>query len=192
MDKFQHPTADQQGDRSSQRKVINMVGLKKQRSLALAIFPLWYSWMMTGGVGAADGEGVDDETINQIIKQRLKLLLIDDEDGFRTAMAFHLEEVYGCRVKEVAQGLEAVREYEAGNTYDLVFLDLMMHPMNGVETFRQLKQLDGDCPIVMMSAHTAGREWQEAEQLGAELIAKPMSEKTLARILSSCKKKGPK
>jgi DNA-binding NtrC family response regulator len=72
----------------------------------------------------------------------------------------------------------------AGGEFDLVFLDIKMHPMNGIETFAELKKIAPNCAIVMMSAHSDSEEWEKAVRLDVEVVEKPIQEHTMTQILS--------
>lgn len=132
----------------------------------------------------------DDEIANATdalfptTNKRLKILLVDDQEDFREALAYNLEEVFGANVKQVETGVDAIRLVSAGNCFDLIFLDLMMFPMNGIRAYSELKRIDSHCRIVIMSAYTDSPEWIEAQQLGAEMITKPIDNDSLENALS--------
>src|SRR5882724_2153426 len=104
----------------------------------------------------------DREIAGMIREKHLRLLVVDDNDEYRRAMTFNLNVKYGADVTAVNSGLEAISEVRAGNRYDLTFLDIMMARMNGIETYLELKKLDPDSSIVLMSAYSGSKEWAEA------------------------------
>ena len=116
-------------------------------------------------------------------KKDLQVLVIDDEDRYRRSLRFRLTHTYGATVTDVGSGPEALQALEAGNIYDVIFLDISMPGMNGIETYRALQSYRPDCFIVMMSAFVGGDLWREAETLGLPLVSKPILESRMYEIL---------
>lgn len=123
------------------------------------------------------------EMINYIRSRCLRILIIDDEDAFREAMTYNLTGKYAAQVTAVNSGEKAIEKLRAGDTYNLIFLDLMMRPMDGITTFKELKAINEESRIVIMSAYSESQEWNTAKEMGIELLAKPPSEKRLMQIL---------
>jgi CheY-like chemotaxis protein len=99
-------------------------------------------------------------------------------------MSYVLIEKYGAQVKDVGSGMEAINILSAGERFDIIFLDIMMPRMNGIETYKKLREVRGvACPIVMMSAFSDSKEWKEVKELGVELTPKPISEEMIVSIL---------
>ena len=72
--------------------------------------------------------------------------------------------------------------------YDIIFMDHMMPIMNGIETFRKMKELDNnkniDTPIVMLTANAlAGIEEMYKAEGFADYIIKPVQRKILCEII---------
>ena len=118
------------------------------------------------------------------IKDRhLKILVIDDELRFRKALSSNLSEVYEAVVTDVDSGFDAIQRLKAGEAFDLIFLDLKMPDMNGTETYGELKKIDAQCSIVMMSSTSDSDEWVTASRLDGELLSKPSIVQKLPRLL---------
>ena len=72
--------------------------------------------------------------------------------------------------------------------YDIIFMDHMMPIMNGIETFRKMKELDNnkniDTPIVMLTANALSgiEEMYKAEGF-ADYIIKPVQRNNLCEII---------
>ncbi len=105
------------------------------------------------------------------MKQRI--LVIDDEAAIRDSMRMILEyEGYECILAPTAQeGLTLVEREPP----DLVFLDIKMPGMDGLEALTKIKTSNDALPVVMISGHgTASTGW-EAHKLGAfAFIEKPL------------------
>lgn len=81
------------------------------------------------------------------------VLVADDEEIYVTVTTKMLERS-GARVLSAGDGLEAVRQYERHkDEIALVFLDLEMPRLNGVETFRRLKILSPNVRVVIISGY---------------------------------------
>jgi len=126
----------------------------------------------------------DMGNIEAIKEKGLRILLVDDEERFRRAMARYLRSQFKTDVRHVGSGRAAIQEFEKGNPYDVVFLDLMMPDLTGVQTYLELKKKNVTSRIVFMSAHSNSEEWEKAEQLGLDPIAKPITDEKFAEIFS--------
>ncbi len=87
--------------------------------------------------------GKNDKTI--------RLLLVDDEEDFRSATTAVLER-RGFSVKEAASGYEALEaiQYECP---DIVLLDLKMPGMSGIETLQKIRELHTSLPVIILTGH---------------------------------------
>ncbi|NLJ99915.1 MAG: response regulator, partial [Clostridia bacterium] len=79
---------------------------------------------------------------------------------------------------EIAQnGLEALELFENSpkDTYDLILMDVQMPEMDGYEAARHIRKLDGDIPIIAMTARTLVDEKQRCFEAGMnDHISKPI------------------
>ena len=79
-----------------------------------------------------------------------RILVIDDDLAIRKSFALALEDA-DCRVDTVESGEEGVDK--ASNTeYDLIFLDLKMPGINGVETLIRLRDNRYKMPVYIITA----------------------------------------
>lgn len=120
-----------------------------------------------------------------------KLLIIDDERGIRNTLREILaDEGHEVDVAENGkQGLEMAH----AKAYDLIFSDIKMPEMDGMEVLKALKEptpdpsLEGreDCPVVMISGHGDIETAVQALKMGAyDFLLKPLD---LNRILITTK-----
>lgn len=79
-----------------------------------------------------------------------RILVIDDEEAVRKSFILALEDTdYQVETAESGEkGFERIQT----NKYDLVFLDLKMPGMNGVETLRKLRKVDESVPVYIVTA----------------------------------------
>ncbi len=103
-----------------------------------------------------------------------RILVIDDEPAIRDTMRMILEyEGYECLT--AGSGAEGLTMAERESP-DLVFLDIKMPGMDGLETLSRLRGMNDALPVVIVSAHGTASTALEAGRLGAfRFIEKPLS-----------------
>ncbi len=102
-----------------------------------------------------------------------RILVIDDEAGIRQALG-QLLEYEGYAVQTVASGLEGLTAYDTFRPH-LVFLDVKMAGIDGIETLRRMRAADPAAVVVMISGHATIQTAVEATQLGAfDILEKPL------------------
>ena len=120
--------------------------------------------------------------------RKLRILVVDDENGVRTSLAANLE-LDGYDVMEAADGyraLELVREYE----FDLVITDMMMPGLNGLDTFRGIKKLRPDAVVMIITAFAGQELLDDALNEGAyTVVFKPVNVDRLLRIAAKALKR---
>ena len=94
----------------------------------------------------------------------IRILLIDDEDGFRRPMEFWLK-AKGYQVTGAVSGEEGLMMI-ARERPSIVCLDMKMPGMNGIETLRKIRENDKTLPVIMITAHGTPEDMKEAERLG--------------------------
>ena len=102
-----------------------------------------------------------------------RVLIVDDEKGIREALKQVLE-YEEIEVQTCASGHEALRVYPEFQPH-LVFLDVKMEGMDGLETLKRVRELDPHAQVVMISGHGTIQTAVEATQLGAyDFLEKPL------------------
>src|SRR6266540_739345 len=107
------------------------------------------------------------------------ILIVDDEKLIQSTLRGELEDE-GYRVTAVGSAEEALARL-ADDAPDLVFLDIWMPGMDGLEALAEIKQRRPETAVVMISGHGTIETAVKATKLGAyDFIEKPLSlEKTL-------------
>jgi two-component system nitrogen regulation response regulator NtrX len=110
------------------------------------------------------------------------ILIVDDEPAIQKALRDVLEDE-GYRVSAVGSGADALKAV-SDETPDLVFLDIWMPRMDGLDTLAELKRLRPEAAVVMISGHGTIETAVKATRLGAyDFVEKPLSlEKTLVTV----------
>ena len=102
-----------------------------------------------------------------------RVMIVDDEKGIREALKQVLE-YEDIQVRVCASGNEALLAYP-DFTPHLVFLDVKMEGMDGLETLKKIRELDPHAQVVMISGHGTIQTAVEATQLGAyDFLEKPL------------------
>ncbi|MFZ5573074.1 MAG: response regulator [Thermodesulfobacteriota bacterium] len=103
-----------------------------------------------------------------------RMLIVDDEKNIRLTMSQSLEPL-GLPVQTAVNGEEALQKLREG-PFKLVFLDLKMTGMNGMEVLRQIKNDWPKTRVIIITAHGTIESAVEAMKLGAvDFIQKPFS-----------------
>ncbi len=105
------------------------------------------------------------------ISKLAQILVVDDDEAIRDALMEILEDDYS--VVSVDSGFKAIKEIKK-SIFDLIFLDIVMPEMDGIETLKQIKDHDKNLDVIMISAVDRAREATNSLKLGAyDYITKP-------------------
>jgi CheY-like chemotaxis protein len=113
------------------------------------------------------------------------LLVVEEEDGVRTLLRLALSR-FGFTVLTAANGPEAVTVYQnAGQSIDLILMDVRMRGMDGPQTLDQIKQINPHVRCCFMTGDTAVSRREELLAAGAlKVFRKPfLSMSQLAKAL---------
>ena len=83
--------------------------------------------------------------------ERLRVLIVDDEDRFRESLSKQLE-MRGFEVFDVGNGEDAIKIVRHDNP-QVVILDQKMPGMDGIQTLKELKRIRPEVQIVMHTGH---------------------------------------
>jgi two-component system response regulator (stage 0 sporulation protein F) len=95
----------------------------------------------------------------------INILVIDDETVIRELL-FDVLSRKGYSVDTAEDGLQGLAKAEA-KKYDIVFTDIRMPGMNGVEVYKRLKVISPDSRVIVMTGYGLEQMIQEALSLGA-------------------------
>src|SRR3954463_14127 len=102
-----------------------------------------------------------------------RVLIVDDEPGIRGALS-QLLEFEGYEVRAVPTAVDGIKDYERWHPH-LVFLDVKMAGIDGIEALKAIRTFDPSAIVVMISGHATIQTAVEATQLGAyDILEKPL------------------
>lgn len=118
------------------------------------------------------------------MSSRRKILVVDDQDSQRLALASILEDE-GHEVLEAESGYQAIDTVKE-NSIDLVLMDIKMPGINGVQAFREIKKVSPQTTVVMMTGFAVEDLVQAALDEGAfSVIYKPFDVGKVIRLVES-------
>jgi len=121
------------------------------------------------------------------MNNKTKILLIDDEVEFISTLAERLR-LRGYAPKIAETGNEGITIL-TNEGFDVVVLDLMMPGLSGLETLKQIKQIDSSLPVILLTGHGATKDGLEGLRIGAyDYLMKPLDIKELINKMSSALK----
>ncbi len=113
---------------------------------------------------------------------RFKILVVDDELIVRESMVGWLKKG-GYQVESAGGGIEALERMEEA-AYDLLFLDIKMPDMSGIEVLKTVKTRYPSTMVVMITAYGSVETAVEAMKLGAnDYLMKPFEPEQLALLV---------
>jgi CheY-like chemotaxis protein len=121
-----------------------------------------------------------------------KILIVDDDSAVQTTIRLLLERA-GHSVVGASDGRKGLAIFESGD-FDLLFLDIFMPGMDGLETMRLVHQQQPLIPIIVISGHPlpsgsgSGPDFLTmATKLGAvSSLQKPFRPAALLAAVASC------
>lgn len=111
-------------------------------------------------------------------------VLIAEDNPLNVLVLSKLLEEFGISADVAGNGMEAVNMVNK-ESYDLVFMDVHMPEMDGVEATRRLRDTNNTVPIVALSANITQKVRKEAREAGMqEYLTKPFTREAILGILS--------
>ncbi|MCK5126836.1 MAG: anion permease [candidate division Zixibacteria bacterium] len=120
-----------------------------------------------------------------------KILLVDDEDKFRSDLAERLN-LRGYETIEAGNGEYAIKAARSDNDIDVVLLDLKMPGLSGEQTLTELKKYRPAIQIIMLTGHGSMASAMEIGRLEAyAYLQKPCEIDKLVETIEAARKDRP-
>ena len=119
------------------------------------------------------------------MSQRIPILIVDDDPGFRDLLEFNLK-LSGFEVTQATSGPEALEIAKEQPQPSVILLDTTMPEMSGLEVLSELKYTEEteNIPVFMLTAKTMIGDIEQAFEIGADdYITKPVKMKKLGRMI---------
>jgi DNA-binding NtrC family response regulator len=101
-----------------------------------------------------------------------KVLIVDDEERFRNTLS-RLLGMHHIPSKAVGSALDALAELGAAS-YDIVLLDVRMPGMSGVEALAEIKKINTNIEVIILTGHASVDVAVDIMRLGGyEYLLKP-------------------
>ena len=110
-----------------------------------------------------------------------RIMVVDDDVDLRTTLQEILADE-GRDVVSAEDGIQAVQMASEG-PFALIFMDIQMPGMNGVDAFLAIKELRPDCKVVLMTGYSVESLVRTALSEGAiNVLGKPVSIEQILEI----------
>lgn len=114
----------------------------------------------------------------------LNILLVDNEAEFLEAITYWLE-TKEHHVQVCYSGPEAIESIKKA-TPDIVFLDIFMPDMDGMEVLKEIRSFNATLPVIMVTGYPKEEKMNEAIKLGVSgFFPKSGSFEDLGRIIKA-------
>lgn len=120
----------------------------------------------------------------------MHILMIEDNESVCEMMEMFFEKE-NWQVTFIHDGQEGLDEYlEKSDTYHLIILDIMLPSMDGIQICREIRKVDKEVPVIMLTAKDSESDEVIGLEIGADdYVTKPFSPLTLvARIKSTARR----
>ena len=117
-----------------------------------------------------------------------KLLYVEDDTITREIMHEILQE-YFLEVIVAENGQEGLKAFK-NNQVDIIFTDISMPQMNGIEMLQEIRKVNEDIPVVILSAYNETKYLFDSIKLSVcDYLLKPLNSDALDDLLQKCQKK---
>ncbi len=120
------------------------------------------------------------------MKEKASILIVDDNISLCKTMSFVLGRK-GYAVATAKDGAEAIERVKE-RPFDMIFMDIKMPLMNGVETYRRIKEIRPEAAVMMMTAYAVEDLVQQALEEGAYgIVYKPLDIERVVAVIEEAR-----
>lgn len=118
----------------------------------------------------------------------MSVLVCDDSMFARKSLCMFIATLGVKNIYEASDGAEAVEKYKA-NKPDIVFMDIVMPVITGIEALEQIIEFDPEAKVIMASSVGTQAHLKSAIKSGAsDFLQKPISNDQVKQILENAAK----
>ena len=112
-----------------------------------------------------------------------KILVVDDDQSILSIFEYILQEA-GYVTETASDGYEAIEKIKTLNDIDLMFMDVKMPGLSGIDAFKEIQKINPRLLVVMMTGYSVDELLKEAFELGAYgVIYKPFDMEEVLSII---------
>ncbi len=112
-----------------------------------------------------------------------KIMIIDDEEDIRKTLSLFLESK--CEAVLEADGVAQTIYHLNRESLDLIFLDVMLPGLDGIEILQMIKKYNENVPIIMMSGYATEEMAKKSLSIGAyDYVRKPFNLDRISSMMS--------
>lgn len=114
-----------------------------------------------------------------------RILIVDDDDSHRAMLKVNLSPI-DYIISEAKDGIDAVKAVEE-EFFDLILMDIRMAKMGGIEALKEIKRINPEIPVLIMTAYASVKTAVEALKSGAhDYLTKPLDIEELKIAIAKC------
>ena len=117
----------------------------------------------------------------------MKIAICDDEQVFAKKLHDYLWSQPDCSIDVFLSPLELLEKYKAGIFYDVIFLDILMEPINGIELAGKIREYDKNAAIIFLTAYA---EYAPSgyEVRAFRYLLKPITQESVLQVMQDLHK----
>ena len=113
------------------------------------------------------------------------VLIVDDDDEIRYSLGRVLGS-RGYRIDTASSGEAGIEKVRNGPTPDLIFMDIRMGGITGLETLQHMRSINSNLQIILMTAYGTAQTAIEAMKFGAhDYVMKPFDPEKVLSLTAS-------
>ena len=124
--------------------------------------------------------GLGSCAAQQAVERKSHVLLVDDEEALRRAVARSLESA-GFLVTHAATGAQALEALK-GAAFDVIVTDITMPEMTGLELLRAVRERDLDVPVILVTGYA---DLPNGSDPSLPRLNKPYRQQELADLITT-------
>lgn len=122
-------------------------------------------------------------------KEEIRILYVDDEEDARKVF-FDVLKYKGYEVDTAKDGYEAIEKVKK-ESYNIILTDIKMPGLSGIDIFKEIRKINPDLPVLMITGYPRMETAVELMKLGAfTYISKPINLDALYREIEVALEKG--
>ena len=112
-----------------------------------------------------------------------KILVVDDDQSILSIFEYILQEA-GYATETASDGYEGIEKVKSMDDLDLIFMDVKMPGLSGIDAFKEIQKIKPRLLVVMMTGYSVDELLKEAFELGAYgVIYKPFDMEEVLSII---------